>query len=69
MDLERFALRAREIMTFGIPGTPFTLGKLIVLAVLLTLLFYFNRRFTRWVVDSLLARRHLNIGVQTASAG
>src|SRR5262245_7885958 len=66
MDLERFAERARELLTFGIPGTPFTLGKLFVLAVLLTLLFYFNRRVTRWVVDSLLARRNLNIGVQTA---
>jgi small-conductance mechanosensitive channel len=66
MDLERFALRVREILMFGIPGTPFTLGKLIVLAILLILLFYFNRRVTRWVVDSLLARRHLNIGVQTA---
>ena len=50
----------------GIPGTPFTLGKLIVLFVLLAVLFYVNRRFTRWVVDSLLARRDLDIGVQTA---
>src|SRR4029453_17898850 len=66
MDAEHFALRAREILTFGIPGTPFTLGKLIVLAILLSLLFYLNRRVTRWVVDSLLARRHLNIGGQTA---
>jgi small-conductance mechanosensitive channel len=66
MDAERFAVQARDLLDFGIPGTPFTLGKLIVLAVLLTLLFYFNRRVTRWVVDSLLARRHLNVGVQVA---
>src|SRR5262245_21554225 len=66
MDAEQFALRAREILTFGIPGTPFTFGKMIALAILLALLFYFNRRVTRWVVDSLLARRHLDIGVQTA---
>jgi small-conductance mechanosensitive channel len=66
MDLERVALGVREVLAFGIPGTPFTLGKLIVLGVLLTLLFYFNRRFTRWVVDSLLARRHLDVGVQVA---
>ena len=66
MDVERYAVHAREILGFGIPGTPFTLGKLIVLAILLTLLFYFNRRVTRWVVDSLLARRNLNVGVQTA---
>jgi small-conductance mechanosensitive channel len=65
-DLERFALHARAVLSFGIPGTPFTFGKMIVLAVLLTLLFYFNRRITRWVIDSLLARRHLDIGVQTA---
>jgi small-conductance mechanosensitive channel len=66
MDAERFAVQARDLLDFGIPGTPFTLGKLIVLAVLLTLLFFFNRRVTRWVVDSLLARRHLNVGVQVA---
>jgi small-conductance mechanosensitive channel len=66
MDAERFAVQARELLAFGIPGTPFTLGKLIVLAVLLSALFYFNRRVTRWVVDSLLERRHLDIGVQTA---
>jgi small-conductance mechanosensitive channel len=66
MDAEQIALRARELLAFGIPGTPFTFGKLIVLAVLLSLLLYFNRRVTRWVVDSLLARRHLEIGVQLA---
>jgi len=66
MDVRQFAIRARDVLTFGIPGTPFTLGKMIVLAALLTLLFYFNRRFTRWVVDSLLARRNLNIGVRLA---
>jgi small-conductance mechanosensitive channel len=66
MDAERFAAQAREVLSFGIPGTPFTLGKLFVLSILLALLFYFNRRVTRRVVDSLLARRHLNVGVQTA---
>jgi small-conductance mechanosensitive channel len=66
MDVGQLATRARDVLTFGIPGTPFTLGKLIVLVTLLTLLFYFNRRFTRWVVDSLLARRNLNVGVRTA---
>jgi small-conductance mechanosensitive channel len=66
MDVGRFAQDVREFLTLGIPGTPFTLGKLIVLAVLLTALFYVNRRVTRWVVDSLLARRHLDVGVQTA---
>jgi small-conductance mechanosensitive channel len=66
MGGEQFAIRAREILAFGIPGTPFTFGKLIVLAILLTLLFHFNRRVTRWVVDSLLARRQLNVGVQIA---
>jgi small-conductance mechanosensitive channel len=66
MDVAQLATRARDVLTFGIPGTPFTLGKLIVLATLLTLLFYFNRRFTRWVVDSLLARRNLNVGVRLA---
>ncbi len=66
MDPETVALQAREILSFGIPGTPFTFGKLIVLAILLTVLFYFNRRVTRWVVDSLLARRHLDKGVQLA---
>ena len=66
MDAERYVLHARELLSFGIPGTPFTFGKLIVLAFLLTLLFHFNRRVTRYVVDSLLARRHLDMGVQLA---
>src|SRR6185503_20396479 len=66
MDAEQVALQARELLSFGIPGTPFTFGKLIVLGLLLTLLFHFNRRVTRYVVDSLLARRHLDIGVQLA---
>jgi small-conductance mechanosensitive channel len=56
----------REVLTFGIPGTPFTLGKLALLATLLTLLFYFNRRFTRWIADSFLARRNLDVGVRQA---
>jgi len=66
MDAERFALHARELLSLGIPGTPFTFGKMIVLAFLLSLLFYFNRRVTRYVVDSLLAHRHLELGVQLA---
>lgn len=66
MELDVVAVRARDLLAFGVPGTPFTLGKLIVLAFLLAILFYVNRRFTRWVVDSLLARRHLDVGVQTA---
>ncbi len=64
--MERVADRIREVLTIGIPGTPFTLGKLIVLVVLLGLLLYFTRRFTRWLVDSFLARRNLDIGVRQA---
>ena len=56
----------RDLLTFGIPGTPLTLGKLVVLAALLILLLYFSRRFTRWMVDSFLARRHLDVGVRQA---
>jgi small-conductance mechanosensitive channel len=63
---QEVARRVNDVLTIGIPGTPFTLGKLLVLAVLLALLVYFNRRFTRWVVDSLLARRNLDIGVRQA---
>jgi len=64
--LEQVAPRIRELLTIGIPGTPFTLGKLIVLVVLLAVLVYFTRRFTRWLVDSFLARRNLDIGVRQA---
>ena len=53
-------------MSLGIPGTPFTLGKLVVLVALLVVLLYLNRRFTRWVVDSFLAGRNLDIGVRQA---
>jgi small-conductance mechanosensitive channel len=56
----------RDLLTFGIPGTPLTVGKLVVLAALLVLLLYLSRRFTRWMVDSFLARRHLDIGVRQA---
>jgi small-conductance mechanosensitive channel len=64
--LEEIGRRVREVLSFGIPGTPFTAGKLILLATLLALLLYFNRRFTRWIVESVLARRHLDIGVRQA---
>ena len=64
--MEQLAPRIRELLTIGIPGTPFTLGKLIVLGVLLSVLIYFTRRFTRWLVDSFLARRNLDIGVRQA---
>lgn len=64
--LDQLAVRARDLLSFGIPGTPFTAGKLIVLVTLLALLLYFSRRFTRWIVDSFLARRNLDIGVRQA---
>jgi small-conductance mechanosensitive channel len=64
--LRQVAIRVQDVLSFGIPGTPFTLGKLAVLATLLTLLFYFNRRFTRWLADSFLARRNLDVGVRQA---
>jgi small-conductance mechanosensitive channel len=64
--LRQIALGVREVLDFGVPGTPFTLGKLAVLGTLLILLFYFNRRFTRWIADSFLARRHLDVGVRQA---
>jgi small-conductance mechanosensitive channel len=64
--LEQLAGRVRDVLSFGIPGTPFTAGKLVVLATLLVLLFYFSRRFTRWMVDSFLARRNLDVGVRQA---
>jgi small-conductance mechanosensitive channel len=63
---QEVARRVNDVLTIGILGTPFTLGKLLVLVVLLALLVYFNRRFTHWVVDSLLARRHLDVGVRQA---
>lgn len=64
--MSRATNAARDALTFGIPGTPFTVGKLILLAVLLVLLLYLSRRFTRWLVDSFLARRNLELGVRQA---
>jgi small-conductance mechanosensitive channel len=64
--LDQIALRVREVLTFGIPGTPLTVGRLGALAALLVLLLYASRRFTRWIVDSFLARRHIDIGVRQA---
>lgn len=56
----------REVLTLGIPGTPITLGKLLVLVALLVALVYVNRRFTGWIVDTVLTRRQLDIGVRSA---
>src|SRR4029450_4931212 len=64
--MKQLADHLRDLLTFGIPGTPLTVGKLVVLAALLVLLLYLSRRFTRWMVDSFLARRHLDIGVRQA---
>ena len=58
--------RFHDVLSLSIPGTPFTLGKLVVLVALLVVLLYLNRRFTRWVVDSFLAGRNLDIGVRQA---
>jgi small-conductance mechanosensitive channel len=64
--LKQLAAHVRDLLSFGIPGTPLTVGKIAVLAALLALLLYLSRRFTRWLVDSFLARRHLDIGVRQA---
>jgi small-conductance mechanosensitive channel len=64
--VEPIATRVRDVLTFGIPGTPLTLGRLGALVALLALLLYLNRRFTRWIVDSFLARRNIDIGVRQA---
>jgi len=64
--VSRATLGARELLNFGIPGTPFTLGKLLLLATLLVALLFLSRRFTRWLVDSFLAQRNLDLGVRQA---
>jgi small-conductance mechanosensitive channel len=64
--VSRAAQAVREFLAFGIPGTPFTVGKVLLLAGLLVLLLYFSRRFTRWLVDSFLAHRNLDLGVRQA---
>ena len=64
--MSRTAQAARDLLAFGIPGTPFTLGKLILLAILLVVLLYLSRRFTRWLVESFLAHRNLDLGVRQA---
>jgi small-conductance mechanosensitive channel len=64
--MTRAAQTARDVLSYGIPGTPFTLGKLILLAILVVLLLHLCRRFTRWLVDSFLAHRHLDLGVRQA---
>jgi small-conductance mechanosensitive channel len=66
MTVEQIGTRIREVLAFGIPGTPLTVGRLVALAALFVLLLYVNRRFTRWVVDSFLARRQIDIGVRQA---
>ncbi len=64
--MSRAAQAVREFLAFGIPGTPFTFGRMLLLAGLLVLLLYLNRRFTRWLVDSFLKHRNLDVGVRQA---
>jgi small-conductance mechanosensitive channel len=64
--MSRTAQAVRDLLAYGIPGTPFTLGKMLLLAILVVVLLYTSRRFTRWLVDSFLAHRNLDLGVRQA---
>lgn len=49
-----------------IGGTDYTVGTLLYLIVLIALLVYLTGKIKRWVIDGLLARTHLDVGVRQA---
>ena len=53
-------------MTTGIAGSEFTPLRLLTVLVLVTALVWLTRRVTRWLIDHVLARRGVDIGMREA---
>ena len=64
--LQSVLSRIGEVLTSGIAGTQFTLLTLLTVVTLMTLLVWVTRRATRWLVDTVLARRGFDIGIREA---
>jgi small-conductance mechanosensitive channel len=59
---------ALEIRLFVLGGVSFTIWTLLYIFVLLFLLVFLSRQIKRWLIDSVLARRDVEIGVRQAIA-
>jgi small-conductance mechanosensitive channel len=63
----RYALTSiGNFLTSGIAGTQVTPLKLLTVIALLTALVWSTRRVTRWLVDGVLARRGVDVGIREA---
>jgi small-conductance mechanosensitive channel len=58
--------RLEAFLTSGIAGSEFTPLRLLIVITLITALVWTTRRVTRWLVDHVLARRGVDIGVREA---
>ena len=57
---------AGRLLNTGIAGSEFTPLKLLIVITLIAALAWVTRRVTRWLVDKLLARRGVDIGMREA---
>ncbi|HXV79221.1 MAG TPA: mechanosensitive ion channel domain-containing protein [Candidatus Binatia bacterium] len=55
-----------KIPLVGFGGTQFTLWTFLYLGILLFLLFYFTAKIRNWIVDRLLAKSSVHVGVRQA---
>src|SRR5439155_17590677 len=53
-------------LTTGIAGSEFTPLRLLIVITSISALVWLTRRVTRWVVDNVLARRGVDIGLREA---
>jgi small-conductance mechanosensitive channel len=58
--------RLEAFLTSGIAGSEFTPLRLLTVIALVTVLVWVTRRVTRWLIDHVLARRGLDIGMREA---
>jgi small-conductance mechanosensitive channel len=57
-----------DIHLFTLGRTDFTVWTLVYLIALVTLLLYLSRRIKRWLIDTILARRQMELGARQAIA-
>ena len=55
-----------SVMSSGIAGTAFTPLRLVMVVTMTAALVWLTRRVTRWFVDTVLARRGVDVGMREA---
>ena len=58
--------RIGAFLNMGIAGSEFTPLKLLIVVTMISALVWITRRLTRWLVDTALARRGLDVGMREA---